>query len=126
MSVVENRPSWATSAQPRVGEFAGVSRPRPLPRWDVFSQEDGDIVRRFRNSVCPSPRHLSLLAPTALVLGVVPEFTTSDLMVVRAHALSLEPETSLLFKARRSGKLAEIGPLPESRMRTEPSQAVLK
>ena len=47
--------------------------------------------------------------------AVVPKFASSGLMVVRAHALSLERKTLLkpYFKARRCGKLAEVDPLSE-------------
>ena len=57
--------------------------------------------------------------------AVIPKFATSDLMVVRAHALSLERETLLkaYFKARRQGKLSEADPVPEGYQRSQAPQA---
>ena len=60
--------------------------------------------------------------------AIVPKFASSELMSARAHALSLERETllQLYFKARRSGKLAEAGPLPENTEPPQPTQAAQK
>ena len=60
--------------------------------------------------------------------AVVPKFASLGLMVVRAHALSLERETLLRphFKARRCGKLAEADPLPENYEPIQPTQAAPK
>ena len=46
--------------------------------------------------------------------AVVPKFATWDLMVVRAHSLSLERATLMkpYFEARRKGKLGEPDPVP--------------
>ena len=47
--------------------------------------------------------------------AVVPKFQQTELMVVRAHALSLEPETLLepYFERQRAGILGEADPLPD-------------
>ena len=60
--------------------------------------------------------------------AVVPKFATSELIIVRAHSLSLERGTLLkpYFKARREGKLATADPLSKDCKRSESTQAVSK
>ena len=60
--------------------------------------------------------------------AVVPKFATSELIIVRAHSLSLERDTLLkpYFKVRREGKLATADPLSEDCKRSESTQAVSK
>ena len=60
--------------------------------------------------------------------AVVLNFATSDLMVVRAHALSLERETLMqpYFKAKRKRKVAEVESLSEGYERQGSTQAVLE
>ena len=62
--------------------------------------------------------------------AVVPKFANSELMIVRAHALSLERETLLegYFSKQRSGKLREADPLPDDYVppvRSQPAQRAI-
>ena len=54
--------------------------------------------------------------------------TPTELMVIRAHALSLEPETLLhpYFKARLSGKLVDADRLSKTRKLLQPIQTAPK